>query len=196
MPAVSLPQHIGDQCLVHAGSPHVATHGTSNSVWTSRVHMPAVLSVGEVLVAWLPPQIGCSDGTSARPSTCAGPRQDDFRIRFSTTSFPLLLLRHHRWVEGTQEVVLVLLSPHSRHALTHTLSHTLMYARRHSKHSRTARSQLSTNSPHLLFDATQHRANGHAAQSLRSDEIASTDLGLLRHTRATPETPSAVRSKM
>ena len=120
----------------------------------------------------------------------------DFRIRFSTISSPLLLLPHHRWVTGTQKMVLVFLSPHSRHALTHTLSHTLMYARRHSKHSRTAHAQLSTDSPHLLVDAPQHRANGHAAHSLRSDEITSTDLGLLRHTRDTPETPSAVRSKM
>ena len=191
-----MPQHIGDHCQEHTSSPDIAAHGTSNSVWTSRVHMPAVLSVGEGLAPPQPLRIGCSGGTSARPSTCAGPRQVDFRIRFSTTSFPLLLLRHHRWVEGTQEVVLVLLSPYSRHALTRALSRMFMYARRHSKHSRTARSQLSTNSPHLLFDATQHRANGHAAQSLRSDEIASTDLGLLRHTRATPETPSAVRSKM
>ena len=82
------------------------------------------------------------------------------------------------------------------YALTHTLSHTLVYARRHSKHSRIAHTQLSTGSPHLLFDAPQHCANGHAAHSLRSDEIASPDLGLLRHARATPETPSAVRSKM
>ena len=176
--------------------PHIAVDGTSNSAWASRVHTPAVLSVDEGLAPPQPLRIGCSDGTSARPSTPAGPRQLDFRIRFSTTSFPLLLLRHHRWVEGTQEMVLVLLSPHSRHALTHTLSHTLMYARRHSKHSHTARSPLSTDSQNLLLDALQHRANGHAAQSLRSDEIASTDLGLLRHTRATPETPSAVRSKM
>ena len=181
---------------MHRDSPHIAVDGTSNSAWASRVHTPAVLSVGEVLVLPQPPQIGCSDGTSARPSTPAGPRQVDFRFRFSTISSPLLLLPHHRWVEGTQKMVLVLLSPHSRHALTRALSRMFMYARRHSKHSRTARSQLSTNSPHLLFDATQHRANGHAAQSLRSDEIASTDLGLLRHTRATPETPSEVRSKM
>ena len=181
---------------MHRDSPHIAVDGTSNSAWASRVHTPAVLSVGEGLAPSQPPQIGCSDGTSARPSTCAGPRQVDFRIRFSTTSFPLLLLRHHRWVEGTQEVVLVLLSPHSRHALTHTLSDTLMYACRHSNHSRTARPQLRTDSPHLLLGAVQHRADGYAAQLLRSDEIASTDLGLLRHTRATPETPSAVRSKM
>ena len=163
-----------------------------HSTYTRR----SFLSAGEVLVPPQPPQIGCSDGTSARPSTYAAPRQVDFKIRFPTTSFPLLLLPHHRWVEGTQKMVMVFLSPHSRHALTHTLSHTLMYARRHSKNSRTARSQLSTDSPHLLIGAVQHRAGGHAAQSLRSDEIASTDLGLLRHTRATPETPSAVRSKM
>ena len=181
---------------MHIDSPFFAVDGTSNSAWAFHVHTPVVFVSRRRARSSQPLRIGCSDGTSARPSTCAGPRQSDFRIRFSTTSFPLLLLRHHRWVEGTQEVVLVLLSPHSRHALTHTLSDTLMYARKHSKHSRTARSQLSTDSPHLLLDALQHRANGHAAHSLRSDEIASPDLGLLRHTRSTPETPSAVRSKM
>ena len=181
---------------MHIDSPFFAVDGTSNSAWAFHVHTPVVFVSRRRARSSQPSQIGCSGGTSARPSTCAGPRQSDFRIRFSTTSFPLLLLRHHRWVEGTQEVVLVLLSPHSRHALTHTLSDTLMYACRHSNHSRTARPQLRTDSPHLLLGAVQHRADGYAAQLLRSDEIASTDLGLLRHTRDTPETPSEVRSKM
>ena len=181
---------------MHAGSPHVATHGTSNSARTSHVHVRAVLSVGEVLVPSQPPQIGCSDGTSARPSTPAGPRQVDFRIRFSTTSFPLLLLRHHRCVGNVSKMVIVVFSLRSRHALVHTLSHTCTHTPTHSKGKHSARTQLGNDYPHLLFDAPQHCANGHAAHSLRSDEIASPDLGLLRHTRATPETPSAVRSKM
>ena len=46
---------------MHRDSPHIAVDGTSNSAWASRVHTPAVLSVGEVLVLSQPPQIGCSD---------------------------------------------------------------------------------------------------------------------------------------
>ena len=153
LPAVSLPQHIGDQCLVHTDSSHVATEDTSNSVWASRGHMPAVLSVGEVLVPPQPPQIGCSDGTSARPSTYAAPERVDFRIRFSTISSPLLLLPHRRCVGNVSKMVIVVFSLRSRHAPAHTLSHMCTHAPTHSKDKHPARTQLGNVFPHFLFDA-------------------------------------------